>query len=307
MTSATSVLIGDHDDPHVQAVVAHLDPQSTLVFDAAWLSESDFYYDDSGLALRIEDAWIDIAGGARGWLRRIAPPKWQEGVLVGSRRAAETGAVLALLGAFGRRGGIAWLTPLDLGLIAENKLFQLEHAASAGVRVPKTICTSSPQRVLAELPGRRVVKALGPGHYVDDELAQVLFAQELTDELMNELDFRVPLLFQEKLEAVRHFRVVTVGNRVWTCALSADRLPVDWRAVDAAHDSFESVSTPPDVAEGAVAICRALGIGYSSQDWIETAAARYLVDVNPGGQWLFLPDPVASDVSRELARWLRND
>jgi hypothetical protein len=47
----------------------------------------------------------------------------------------------------------------------------------------------------------------------------------------------------------------------------------------------------------------ALGVGYSSQDWIEDVdGAHYFLDLNPGGQWLFLP--FADEVTAAIADWL---
>jgi hypothetical protein len=46
-------------------------------------------------------------------------------------------------------------------------------------------------------------------------------------------------------------------------------------------------------------------LGYSSQDWViaPTGAALFL-DLNPAGQWLFLPADVAEAATTAIARWL---
>jgi hypothetical protein len=112
-----------------------------------------------------------------------------------------------------------------------------------------------------------------------------------------------PFLVQERLEAERHLRVVTVNDRVWACELNARALPLDWRKDQDAHHSF--VPTHDQEVESlALAIAAAARIGYSSQDWIIQSGTAHFVDLNPAGQWLFLPEPVASEVSAEIASWL---
>ena len=100
-------------------------------------------------------------------------------------------------------------------------------------------------------------------------------------------------------------RVVSVRDQVWAAGLDADQLPLDWRESEAAHASFEVIATPKAVSRGALAVNRALGLSYSSQDWILTAPGKcFLIDVNPGGQWLFLPELIATEVASAIARWL---
>jgi hypothetical protein len=53
-----------------------------------------------------------------------------------------------------------------------------------------------------------------------------------------------------------------------------------------------------------VRLAQSARVGYSSQDWIVEGGEAYFIDLNPAGQWLFLPEPVASEVSGEIAAWL---
>jgi glutathione synthase/RimK-type ligase-like ATP-grasp enzyme len=156
------------------------------------------------------------------------------------------------------------------------------------------------------IPGTKIVKALGRAHYLDGDTARVVFTQSIDDAVLGQVDGGVPLFFQERIEAADHLRVVTVLDRVWTCALAAEGLPVDWRTNAEAHNRFEAITTAPAIRDGALEVARKLGLGYSSQDWIQTADDVVLLDVNPGGQWLFLPEPVTTEVVTEITRWLEN-
>lgn len=306
MKVARSLIIGSAQDVHVASVLEHCDGESTLVLDGQLLSTSTFTLSDESLVASVADnLWTLTADPTiRGWVRRLAPETWQEGVVAGSRAAAEHSAWLSLLGALGRSRFVRWLTTLDSNLIAENKSYQLSVAKSVGVRVPLSIVSNRMADVLRVVPGPRIVKTLGHGHYVEDDVARVVFTQRIEDDQLPRLEAGLPLLFQQELVAREHLRVVVVRDRVWTCSLSAEGLPLDWRAEESAHDAFLAVETPDEIRRDALKVARALQLGYASQDWIVTAEGTFLVDVNPGGQWLFLPEPFATEISVAIAEWL---
>lgn len=306
MNTPRGIILGSRDDVHVQRVL-DLASVDHLVVDAKTLSSSAVAVDLNSMVIRTEDEeWRVSTDGpqARGWVRRLAPEDWQDGIETGSMEAAEQSAWLSLVGAIGRSPLLHWLTSVDRGLIAENKHYQLVEAKSLGVPVPNTLVTNSPSMVPGQLPGDRVVKTLGRAHYMDGADSRVVFSQTISDSALAMLDADVPLIYQERLHARSHLRVVIVRDRVWTCELAADDLPLDWRTEASAHDSFALVATPAQLGLWAVAVCRALQLGYASQDWILTDEGPVLLDVNPGGQWLFLPEPVRTEVASAIVDWL---
>ena len=75
-------------------------------------------------------------------------------------------------------------------------------------------------------------------------------------------------MIQERLRARRHLRVMTCGRHTWTCELGADALPLDWRSDEDAHGGFVPTREPA-VEAWALSLASELGVGYSSQDWID--------------------------------------
>jgi hypothetical protein len=55
----------------------------------------------------------------------------------------------------------------------------------------------------------------------------------------------------------------------------------------------------------AVTLVSTLRAGFTSQDWTVDDAGPAFLDLNPGGQWLFLPDEVSAPATAALAAWLR--
>lgn len=309
MRRACTVILGSRDDIHVERVLARCRTESTLVVDGATLSKAGVTLDATELVVDDgTDLWfVPVEWPARAWVRRLAPEAWSFGVVAGSEEAAEHGAWLSLLGAFGRAPHLRWLSALDDTLVAENKFHQLLVAKSVGVAVPETVVSNRTADVLARLGGARVVKTLGPSYFVNGEEARVVFTQAIDDDRMQAIDQGVPLVFQEQLEAREHLRVVVVGDRVWAGSLDAEGRPLDWRTDLDAHSAFVPADLSVEVETGALRVARALRLGYASQDWILTDDGPFLVDVNPAGQWLFLPEPIADEVTQAIALWLRGE
>jgi glutathione synthase/RimK-type ligase-like ATP-grasp enzyme len=202
---------------------------------------------------------------------------------------------------------IDWMTSFDTTLRAEDKLVQYAVAARLGVRHPETIVASSAEE-LAVIGSEVVVKPLGVGHHSDDEAgARVVPAQALRtdDPRLAYLD-GAPFIIQRRVRATAHLRAVTVQHDVFTARLPADDLPLDWRSDADAYHEFEPNPTPPDVRDGALRLAEELDVGYSSQDWAVADDGAYFLDLNPVGQWLFLPEPVSAAVTRAIAGWLDN-
>jgi glutathione synthase/RimK-type ligase-like ATP-grasp enzyme len=248
---------------------------------------------------------VQLRHPTRGWIRRLAPPDWRRSVQLGSEEAAVRGAWASLVTAIAGSADVTWLTPLDRLFLRENKLLQEDIARRKGIPTPATTVVSSPDMIHADLGDTLAVKPLGAANYLDRAgTAKVVWAQTIDrgSSLLDRLG-AAPFLLQARLEAERHLRAVTVGRQSWVCELAATDTALDWRQDDAAHDSFV-VAVDPTVERDALRISEAFGVGYSSQDWVVTREGTYFLDLNPAGQWLFLPTDVASAVTAAIATWL---
>jgi glutathione synthase/RimK-type ligase-like ATP-grasp enzyme len=236
---------------------------------------------------------------------RLAPPEWRLGASPESYEGAVRASWLALVVAIAS-SGIPWLSRLERLFLAENKLVQACAAAELGIRTPRSVVASTRHWIPHQLGEPLVVKPLGPGDYLHAAgIGQVVFATELPRRAPELDDLAgAPFLAQEKITAERHLRIVTVGDKVWGFELEASALPLDWRAEDVAHDAFRSAASSDEITEQALAIAAAVGVGYSSQDWVVDTTGPVFLDLNPGGQWLFLPEPGATAITEAIARWL---
>lgn len=242
----------------------------------------------------------------RGWIRRLAPDRWLDEVPSGEHESVVRSAWLTAMVATVETAGVEWLTALARALEAEDKLLQLRLCGELGIVCPRTVVVTDRARIPDSLGETVVVKPLARGDFrTSSGEARVVYATATRrDEPLLDALGGAPFLIQELVPAKAHLRVVTVGEQAWVCSLDADGLPVDWRSNKAAHSSFRAVHRERTGA-AALSLARRLGVGYSSQDWIVTADDRdVFLELNPGGQWLFLPDNPASAVTDAVAKWL---
>lgn len=298
------IIIGDLSDPHVDVVVAHLD--SAVVLDAATFSSRPYWLTDN--ACELGDLSIGADHPTRGWIRRLAPASWSVGVVAGTHAAVAQAAQLSLIAALGRSPGITWLSSLDSLLVGESKIVQAQAASRLDIRTPRTVVTNCREQAEGRLGRHVVIKPLGPSQFTQgDGTEAVVFATsvDLADPRFADLG-PTPFLIQELIPVSCHMRVVTVGGRSWIAGLEAAGRPLDWRSQAEAHSSFVAwAGADEPVGTLATDLAAELGLGYSSQDWVKTLEGDLvLLDVNPGGQWLFLPSPIAEEVPLAIAEWL---
>ena len=302
MTKAI-VVVGSLDDPHVLAVIEGLRDLDPVVLDVARLAEIDYTIAVDRITLAVDGRQVDLSEGWRGWIRRLSPPDWEDGVEIGTHDAAAMAAWLSLLAVLLRHPDAEWLTGLDKMNAAENKVSQYITASRIGLPVPAAMVTNSAAEAARCAP-ELIAKPLGPGHFKTDDGDWRTVFTDVFDPFSTdgELLSGPPFIVQQQVQAVSHKRVVTVDDRAWVFSLAGDDLPVDWREEARAHREWTSQSNA-SLEKDALVLANAMGVGYSSQDWIETAEGLQFVDLNPAGQWLFLPDPGAGEISEAIAQW----
>ncbi|UQU66837.1 hypothetical protein COUCH_11445 [Couchioplanes caeruleus] len=309
MTSTSPViLVGDRTDPHIQAVADLLPARGTVIVDAATLSDGLESVEPSRTVLVDQTGGtVDVGPGcpARGWLRRLAPAGWDHGTVLGGHDAAVLSARLVLLAALLRDSALTLVTPVDELFAAENKLVQYRAAREIGVRYPTTLVSGDVADLVERLDELFVLKPLGPGNFEDDRRQNVVYVRPVYASDVAGADLLdAPFLAQQLIHAEAHLRVVTVHDRVWVTELDGTGVPVDWREHAPAHHSFQVSTAWPEVANAAGRLAAHLRVGFSSQDWVVDDDGPAFLDLNPGGQWLFLPDTVTTSVAQALADWL---
>lgn len=299
-----ALLVGNESDFHLRAVAEQLrllDVQP-LVFDADSLLRIGYSFSPDGLTI----GGSEVTAGSRGWLRRVAPSRWTTGDLVGSVADVSLRARVSLVASLTRFEGCEWMTRVDALQAAEDRLHQLAVARRIGIATPKTVVSDDPSEIRRSLGSDAVLKPLATGAFVDESgQPQVVHTAALTEGILALGDFAAaPFVAQERIEVQRHLRVVTAGSEVRTAAIDAADWPLDWRMAEDAHSAWRRYDSP-DVEIQALRLVDALGVGFSSQDWlVPEAGPAVFIDLNPAGQWMFLPDDVAGPVTERIVNFL---
>ncbi|MCP2323455.1 hypothetical protein HDA40_001962 [Hamadaea flava] len=306
MTDGAVLLVGDLADPHMRAVADLIPSRRRIVLDAATLEPALARMTPEQIVVRsVEGRLFALPDSqARGWIRRLAPAGWDQGVPLGSHRAAVLASRITLLAAILREPSVSWLTPVDRLYAAENKMVQYRAASAAGFRVPATMIALDLEELAGTLGEPFVLKPLGPGNFEADDRQHVVYVKPQCAADLEGVDLTsAPFLAQSLIVARRHLRVVTVRDEAWVAELAAADLPLDWRSHPPAHSAFQA-GKRPEVQAAAIRLAADLGVGFSAQDWVMDDDGPVFLDLNPGGQWLFLPEEVSGPATRVLADWL---
>ncbi len=174
------------------------------------------------------------------------------------------------------------------------KLVQLRVAERLGIPTPATLVTNSAAAALTFLDQVRqvVAKPVRYGLVSREPEARIAWTTQVSRSDLADLE-GTPVILQHAVQARAHLRITTVRDRAFIGRLTATEL--DWRSRIDNHECFEPMRGDKRLIGAALEIARALGVGFSAQDWIEDRDGHILLlEANPNGQWQFL-DPVFKD------------
>lgn len=191
-----------------------------------------------------------------------------------------------------------WVNHPSRNAHAELRPLALATAARCGLNVPRTLITNDPseaRRFIASLPGGFVAyKGLGPGGPTShDAEAHALWTTQVRAEEIDDSVRFTAHQFQEWVPKAYEVRLTAVGNRLFAAEIHAgsEAGRIDFRT-DYAHLTYRRCDVPASVAVGMHRLLNALQLRYAACDFLvsQEDGRWYLVDVNPNGQWGFIPE-----------------
>jgi glutathione synthase/RimK-type ligase-like ATP-grasp enzyme len=199
-----------------------------------------------------------------------------------------------------------WMNPPGLDEIASRKAYQLRIAAETGLRIPRTLITSSPEhaRAFVDQHGlhKTIFKTFSATHEVWRE-TRLVREQEL--EILDTLRL-APAIFQEYVPAAVDLRVTVIGDRLFPAAIHAQGTdyPVDFR-MSLGQARTEPAELPAPLVDRLLALMRRLGLVYGAIDMRRTPEGDYVFfEVNTAGEFLFIEERTGQPISQALAEWL---
>lgn len=196
------------------------------------------------------------------------------------------------------------INPLPADNAAGHKLLQLQCAARAGLRIPRSLATNDPGDV------REFIDAVGPDIVYKPFTAanwQLIATRRLSADAVQHLDSvqYAPVIFQEEIHKVADIRANVLDGQVFAVRIepAGPDAPVDWR-VDPDR-KYLAHELPADVESSLVALVAGLGLRFGACDLALAEDGGYVFfEVNPSGQWLFAEIMAGQELSWAFARAL---
>lgn len=183
----------------------------------------------------------------------------------------------------------------------------LATAARCGLSVPRTLITNDPteaREFVSALPGQvAAYKALGTTHPSDhDDRPQALWTSQVRPAEIDGSVRRTAHQFQEWVDKAYEVRLTAVGRSLFAAEIHAGS-PASRLDFRADYDSliYKPCQVPERIARGVHMLTFMFGLQYVALDFlVNPDGAWYLIDVNPNGQWGFIPD-LREPITRALA------
>ncbi|MFE6024290.1 ATP-grasp ribosomal peptide maturase [Streptomyces niveus] len=200
-----------------------------------------------------------------------------------------------------------WLNHPKRNAVAGVKPVALATAARCGLSIPETLITNHPDEARAfvgNLPGRvAAYKALGTqgASGIDGEpyalwtskvgLAEITDAVRLTAHQ-----------FQEWIPKAYEVRLTVVAGRMFAAKIhtSSEAALIDIRTDYDSH-TYELCEVPCGVASGVRRLLDTFRLRYAAMDFVvDQSGEWHLIDLNPNGQWAFVPE-LRAPITQALA------
>ncbi|SFC44814.1 ATP-grasp ribosomal peptide maturase [Streptomyces aidingensis] len=188
--------------------------------------------------------------------------------------------------------------------------YALAQAARCGLTIPATLITSDPQEArefISALPGAvAAYKAIGPTHPgVHDGRRLALWTSKVRPQEITDAVSLTAHQFQQWIDKAYEVRATCVGRRTFAAEIHAgsDASRIDFRR-DYDSLTYRECTVPGTVVAGLHRLMDTFGLRYLACDFLVNQNNDwFLVDINPGGQYGFIPDlrdPITHAIADEL-------
>lgn len=225
------------------------------------------------------------------WYRRPDKCLIEEELTGVERRISEEECEETLRGLYRGLDGL-WVNRIDRNRYAASKVVQLRKARELGLRVPDTLITNDPKRLVEfyHAHGGDIVVKMQKTAFWAPEAGLGLYTSKVDlDKLKHaELIRRCPCVFQENIRKDVELRITVIGRRVFAAALRSQEVAaahVDVRraTMTVPHERFE---LPREIEKKVLGLMGAFGLQYGAIDMIVTPEGEHVfLELNPNGQF----------------------
>lgn len=304
------------EDDHVQRLLTVLDAQGA---DALVVDPSRF---PVGMNLSVEcqgettrtlvgldGRELDLARVSAVWWQRPRSAQASPRIAPEQREWASRQAQALLDGIWDSLDALWVPGPRRRAEAADSKVRQLAVAQRVGFKVPRTLVSHEPARVLAfydACEGRVISKVLRDGRVTRDGEKHLAYTHVVKRRDLHDLASVTcaPVVFQEQIPKRLELRVTVVGERVFSAAIDSQQSPFareDFRRADhlvacTAH------RLDREIEEKCVRLLQALELTFGAIDLILTPTGEHVfLEINANGQWAWVESRAKLPIAGALA------
>ena len=199
-----------------------------------------------------------------------------------------------------------WMNRREVDSLVRNKPYQLAIAHENDFKIPKGIISNDIGAVKDKTSKfkRFIYKPLS---YFIVPPDQVLYSSFMTHEDVEKKTKNIaqaPCIFQEYIDKNFELRITVVGKKVFAVKINSQKnskTKFDWRK-DQIGVGYEIFVLPTLIQEKLLRLHRKFRLYYGAYDFIVDVQGEYhFLEVNPGGQWLWMEQILKIEISQAIA------
>ncbi|MBN1688630.1 MAG: ATP-grasp domain-containing protein [Candidatus Omnitrophica bacterium] len=223
---------------------------------------------------------------------KLETDNWYRDYRAERERQSHLGSLLRVL--FFRN--IPVVNPVSAFTLHYLKPLQLEMLRREGIRVPETLVTNDPKKLLEfkQEVGKVIFKPVAGGAECR-ELTEEHLKPEKLERLQN-----APVLFQELIPG-ENVRVYILESRILVAVIIKSET-LDYRGHE---QGFQIINLPPEVAQICIKAMRICGLKFTGMDLRLTPGGEFVViECNPSAMFMGIEEILKVDISGALADFL---
>ena len=198
---------------------------------------------------------------------------------------------------------------------AEHKPYQLAIADQCGLKIPDTLISNLPSEAEAFFSVHQanvITKPVRTGYIDDAETPKAIYTSKVDASHMKHISRLSvsPVTFQPLIHKHSDIRVTIVGRRIFTaeiCSQTDHDASVDWRKTSNPDLPHQHHSLPKNLENKLLHYMRRLGLVYGAIDLVlDTKGNYFFLEINPGGQWLWLDRILHLGITQSISDWLEH-
>jgi hypothetical protein len=208
---------------------------------------------------------------------------------------------------------IKWINDPFVANRSKVKFQQLLSANHYGIRIPKTIITTQPEKAkefFISCGEEALVKTIYTGNTTIDGINQGIPSRKISKDDFYKFHESIslsPTQLQEYVEKAFELRITVIGEKVFSVKIDSqvnEETKIDWRLHTKMnpHSIFE---LPSKIEKFCVDFLKEQGLVYGAMDFIVTPKDEYyFLENNPFGQYLWLEIETKIPLTEEICNLL---